>query len=422
MVGMRRSLVTVVVAAVLAPLALAGCGDNKKSGAASAAWVGNGASASAAPSASPGTSQGPITESAAVPIELTVTPATGKKDVPTSAEIGFTVSGGKVTTVVLKDAAGKAVPGALREDGSTWVPAKTLKTKTTYAASVTATTDSGLTKTATTTFTTMGAPGKKTGTGLYLFDDHTYGVAMPVVVEFSPGIKKADRAAVQKRMFVTTTPAQPGVWSWTSSGTQAYYRAKEYWQTGTTLKVRIAVGGAPTGGGRYGDRDRAATAKIGRDLQMKVDNATKKMTVTQNGKVVRTALVSLGRKSKPSVSGAMVVMDKLSETVFDTTDTDGAAGYKTKIQYAQRITWSGQYVHSAPWSVGSQGRTNVSHGCVNVSPANAKWLFDKTLIGDPVTVTGTGTKLAYGDGWTAWNVTWSEFVKGSALPVPDSLR
>jgi lipoprotein-anchoring transpeptidase ErfK/SrfK len=418
MVGMRRSLMTVVAAAVIAPLALSGCGD-KKSGT-PAAWAAPDASSSAGPSA--GASGGPVTESADVPITLGVTPAAGKKDVPVSAEIGVSVSGGKVTTVSLKDTAGKAVPGELREDGSSWVPASTLKPKTTYAASVTATTESGLTKTATTTFTTMGAPGKKTGTGLYLFDNHTYGVAMPVVVEFSPGIKKADRAAVEKRMFVETAPAQPGVWSWTSSGTQAYYRAKEHWKTGTTLKVRIAVGGLPTGGGRYGDRDRAATAKIGRDLEMKVDNAGKKMTVTQDGKVVKTAPVSLGRKSKPSVSGNMVVMDKLADTVFDTTDTDGAAGYKTKIQYAQRITWSGQYVHSAPWSVGAQGHTNVSHGCVNVSPSVAKWLFDNTLIGDPISVTGTGVKLAYGDGWTPWDVSWSEFVKGSALPVPDGLK
>jgi hypothetical protein len=105
------------------------------------------------------------------------------------------------------------------------VPGRTLKPKQTYAASVVATSDSGLTKTVTTSFTTMGTPARKTGTGLYLFDNHTYGVAMPVVVEFNPGIKKADRAAVQKRMFVQTSPAQPGVWSWTSSGTLAYYRA-----------------------------------------------------------------------------------------------------------------------------------------------------------------------------------------------------
>ncbi len=403
---MRRSLMTVVVAAVIAPMALAGCGDKQK------------AAAAATPAASAGASSAPSAESATVPITLSVTPASGKTDVPTSAEVGFQVSGAKVTSVTLTDSKGKAVSGALRDDGSSWVPGKTLKTKETYAASVVATSDRGLTKTVRTSFTTMGAPAHRTGTGLYLFDDHTYGVAMPVVAEFNPGIKKADRAAVQKRMFVRTDPPQPGVWSWTSSGTQAYYRAPEYWQPGTRLTVRIAVGGLATGGGRYGDRDRSAVAKIGRKLEMNVDNATKKMTVLQDGQVVKTMPVSLGRPSKPSVSGTMVIMDKQTQTVFDTTDTAGSAGYRVNIQYAQRLTWSGQFVHSAPWSVGAQGHRNVSHGCVNVSPSNAVWLFNRSLIGDPVVVKGTGTKLAYGDGWTPWNVSWDEFVKGSALPVP----
>ena len=409
---MRRLLMTVVVALVIAPLALSGCGDNKKG---PSAWVGSSAEAP------PPASAGPVVEAASVPIELSVTPAAGKKGLPVSTEIGFKVAGAKVTAVTLKDSKGKAVAGSFREDGSAWVPGKTLKTAETYSAGVVATGDTGLTKTATTTFTTMGAPGHRTGTGLYLFDCNTYGVGMPVVAEFNPGIKKADRAAVQKRMFVRTDPPQPGVWSWTSSGTQAYYRGPEFWKPGTKLTVRIAVGGVPTGGGRYGDRDRSATAKIGRSFLLKVDNATKKLTVEQSGKVLKTMAVSLGKPSTPSSSGTMVVMDKKVQTVFDTTD-DGPNGYRVDIQYAQRLTWSGQYIHSAPWSVGSQGHRTVSHGCVNVAPSNARWLYSKTLIGDPVVVKGTGDKLAYGNGWTAWNVSWAEFVKGSALPVPESVK
>ncbi|WP_250000860.1 Ig-like domain-containing protein [Actinoplanes sp. M2I2] len=410
---MRRTLVAVMAMAVITPVALAACGKDDKSG--SPAWVGT-------PSAS-ASADSPRTESATVPISLAVTPATGKAEVPVSAEIGFKVAGAKVTTVTLKDSAGKPVAGTLREDGSAWVPSSPLKTKQKYAASVVATAEDGSTKSAGTSFTTMGKPARKTGTGLYLFDDHTYGVAMPVVVEFSPGIKKADRAAVQRRMFVSTTPAQPGVWSWTPTGTQAYYRGPEFWQSGTTLKVRIALGGLPTGSGRYGDRDRSATAKIGRKFEMKVDNKSKKMTVVQDGKAIKTMPVSLGKKSTPSSSGTMVVMEKKADTVFDTTAELGPEeGYRTEIQFAQRLTWSGQYIHSAPWSVGDQGRRNVSHGCVNVAPGNARWLFDRTLIGDPVTVKGTEDKLSYGNGWTPWDKPWSEFVKGSALPVPAALQ
>ncbi|UQU63730.1 Ig-like domain-containing protein [Couchioplanes caeruleus] len=414
---MRRSLLAVVALVVAAPLALAACGDG---GGKPAPAAGAGSSASAsAPAASEGGGSGP---GGGGDVSLSVTPGTGKKGVPVSAEIGIKVAGGKVTAVSLEDDKGKAVAGGLREDGSAWVPAKPLKNSKRYEATVTATGDGGGAKTVKTSFTTMGAPARKTGTGLYLFDDHTYGVAMPVVVEFNPGIKKKDRAAVQKRMFVKSEPAQPGTWSWTSSGTQAYYRPPKFWQSGTKLTVRIAVGGLPTGGGRYGDRDRSASAKIGRAFVMKVDNKTKKMTVLQNGKVTRTMPVSLGKHSTPSSSGTMVVMEKMAATVFDTRAELGPRdGYRTEIEYAQRLTWSGQYIHSAPWSVGSQGRRNVSHGCVNVSPSNARWLFDKTLIGDPITVRGTEDKLVYGNGWTPWDVSWKEFVKGSALPVPADL-
>lgn len=410
MVDFRRCVATLLALAVVLPLAA--CGDDKKP-----AFTDPAEAASAAPA----TSALPESTTAALPATLALTPASGKKDVPVSTEIGLKVANGKVTSVKLTDAKGKEVAGELRDDSSAWVPGKTLTTKQTYTAEVTATADDGTTTTAKTRFTTMGAPGKRTGTGLYLFDDHTYGVAMPVVVEFNPGVKKADRATVQKRMFVETTPSQPGTWSWTSSGTQAYYRAPEYWQTGTTIKVRIAVGGLPTGNGYYGDKDRSATSKIGRKFEMNVDNATKKMTVVQDGKTIKTMPVSLGKKSTPSSSGHMVVMQKMASTVFDTTDTDGASGYRTNIQYAQRLTWSGQYIHSAPWSTGAQGRTNVSHGCVNVGPSNARWLFDKTLVGDPVVVKGTGDKLGYGNGWTPWDVSWKKFAEGSALPVPANL-
>jgi hypothetical protein len=157
-------------------------------------------------------------ESTAAALEISVTPASGKTGVPVSAEIGVKVAGGTVRSVTLRDGNGKAVPGEMRADGSAFVPAKPLKTKQRYEATVVAADAGGTTSTATTSFTTMGKPGRKTGTGLYLFDDHTYGVAMPVVAEFSPGIKQKDRAAVQRRMFVKTDPPQPGTWSWTSSG------------------------------------------------------------------------------------------------------------------------------------------------------------------------------------------------------------
>ncbi|OJF10390.1 hypothetical protein BG844_32145 [Couchioplanes caeruleus subsp. caeruleus] len=418
MIGMRRSLPAVVSLLVVAPLALAGCGDDAGRPA-QATWVASGAP-STAPSVSPDSSAPSVAPGGGG--SLNVTPVAGKKGVPISAEIGFALSGGKVTAVVLKDDKGKTVSGALREDGSSWVPAKPLKNSRGYVASVTAVDAAGQSRTETTSFTTRAEGGPLTGTGLYLFDGNTYGVAMPVVVEFNPGIKQKDRAAVQKRMFVKSSPAQPGTWSWTSSGTQAFYRPPNFWRSGTKLSVRIAVEGLPTGGGRYGDLDRSADAEIGRSFVMKVDNESKKMTVTQDGAVVKSIPVSLGRKKYPSASGTMVVMEKKRKTVFDTRGEFPAEdAYRVDVEYAQRLTWSGQYIHAAEWSVADQGRRNVSHGCVNVSQANGQWLFERTLIGDPITIRGTENEVAYGNGWTPWDVSWKEFVKGSALPVPAEL-
>jgi lipoprotein-anchoring transpeptidase ErfK/SrfK len=269
----------------------------------------------------------------------------------------------------------------------------------------------------------MAAPGSRTGTGLYLFDDQEYGVAMPVVVEFLQPVPEDARAEVQRRMFVTTDPPQPGVWHWVYTGTAAFYRAENYWEPGTTIDVRIALEGHPTGNGRYGDTDRSATVSIGDRLEMKVDNADKTMEVYENGELIKTMPVSLGKPSTPSSSGHMVVMSKERETVFDTFDELGPdEGYRIDIEYAMRLTWGGEFIHSAPWSEGDQGVRNVSHGCVNLSASNAAWLFDIAKVGDPVTVSGTERELEHGNGFTAWDISWEDFVAGSALPVPDELQ
>jgi lipoprotein-anchoring transpeptidase ErfK/SrfK len=150
-----------------------------------------------------------------------------------------------------------------------------------------------------------------------------------------------------------------------------------------------------------------------------VDDKTKKLVATQDGRVVKTFPVSLGRASKPSFSGTMVVMERLAKTVFDSstygTPVNSRDGYRTDVQFAERLTWDGQFIHAAPWSVADQGRRNVSHGCVNVSTPNGQWIYNWVKVGDPVVVKGTGRRLNPGNGFTAWDVPWEEFVKGSAL-------
>ena len=79
------------------------------------------------------------------------------------------------------------------------------------------------------------------------------------------------------------------------------------------------------------------------------------------------------------------------------------------------MSYSGIYVHSAPWSVGAQGNANVSHGCLNVSPANAQWFYDNTKRGDVVEVRGTvGSTLSGVEGLGDWNIPWSQWKAGNA--------
>ena len=299
------------------------------------------------------------------PLTLAVTPLHGATKQPVSTEIGTVISGGRITTVTLTGPGRDTVRGAMREDGTAWVPAGPLKYGERYTATVTATDPTGRMETRTTSFTTMGRPRSVIGSGLYLFDGKTYGVAMPVVVEFIPGIPVKDRAAVQKRMFVRTDPPQPGAWHWVDNGTQAYYRAPRYWQPGTRLSVRIALEGIPLSNGRYGNTDRKATARIGDRFEIKVDNATKTLSAYENGTLIKKLPVSLGKKSMPSSSGTMVVMDKQESTIFDTfAELGPTEGYRTEIDFAQRLTWKGEFIHAAP------GRSPTRAGATSPTAAS----------------------------------------------------
>jgi len=393
-----RAVASVLLAGALAVTATACTGDGGGQGG-GPTWQGGGSAEDQQPKAS---------------VSIT-TPAADARDVPASTEIAFTSKNATKTTVEVKDASGNTVKGRLTDDG-TWLPDRQLAYGTTYTATVTATGDDGRPATATSTFTTMAKPSKQVRVSSFLGDGQVVGVGMPLIVRFSRGIPKDYRDDVQRRMTVTSTPAQEGIWHWVSP-TEVRYRPKTYWKANTRISYKIQTGGLPMGDGYYGRNDLTVDIKTGPALLMTVDNKTKTMTVTRDGKVIKTIPVSLGKKSTPSSSGTMVIIEKKAKTVFDTRDEpDPANRYVVDIEYAQRLTWGGEYIHAAPWSVGDQGRRNVSHGCVNMSTENARWLFNQTRVGDPVVVRGTERKLQHGNGWTDWNLSWDEYVKGSALP------
>jgi lipoprotein-anchoring transpeptidase ErfK/SrfK len=405
MSGRRPWQIVVAAIAVGGVLLTGACTSDK-----SPSWQGGAGQGGSGPNASP-TPNGPQTTAAIT------APVADAKDVLLTSDIAFTTENATGAAVEVKDAKGVTVKGELLPDGKTWRPASSLAWGTTYTATVTVTGDEGRTGSTTSTFTTMAKPNNLVRVTSFLGDGQTVGVGMPMIVKFGRSVPSKYRADVQRRMPVTTTPNQQGIWSWISP-TEVHYRPKSYWKPNTKIVYKVQLAGVPMGDGWYGRSDLTVDVKTGRALVMTVENKTKKMTVQENGKTIKVIPVSLGKRTTPSSSGTMVVIEKKRKTVFDTLAELGPdKGYRKDIDFAQRITWSGQFIHAAKWSEGQQGRYNVSHGCVNISEANAAWLFGRTMLGDPITVKGTEEKLKNGNGWTDWNVSWDEYAKGSALPV-----
>jgi lipoprotein-anchoring transpeptidase ErfK/SrfK len=396
--GRRRWRIAAAALAAGVVLLSAGCSGHKSS-----SWQG-GSDAASSPSPKPTLSTVAVTS-----------PAPNAKDVVASTDIKYSTEVDGDTSVVVKDADGNEVKGTLDKDDKVFHPAKALAYGTTYTVTVTGAASGPKSGTTTSTFTTMAKPSKQVRISSFLGDGQTVGVGMPLIVKFGRAVPTKYRAEVERRMVVTATPAQTGTWHWISP-TEVHYRPQTYWKAYSKVFYNVQLAGVPMGDGWYGRSDLTVDLKIGRSFVMTVDNKSKKMIVKQDGKTIKTVLVSLGKPSTPSSSGTMLVIEKKLHTVFDTMkELPKGQGYKVNIDFAQRITWSGQFIHAAPWSEGVQGKSNVSHGCVNVSEAMGKWLFDRTIVGDPITVSGTGDKLKNGNGWTDWNMSWDQYKQGSAL-------
>lgn len=356
------------------------------------------------------------TDSADPPVTVTITePSDATTNVATSTEIIFTTERATEVTVELADLDGTSIDGELDEEDSSWLPAVQLGYDTTYVATVTAVGPTGETTVQTSTFTTMPEPEKLVRVSSFIGDDQVIGVALPIIINFGREIPEELRADVERRMTVRTEPAQEGTWHWVTP-TEVHYRPQEFWEKDTQINYRIATGGLPMGDEWYGGNDLTVAASVGDAVIMTVDNATKTMTVERDGEVLRTIPVSLGKRSTPSSSGILMIMEKHRKTVFDTREElSPEEAYVLDIEYAQRLTYTGEFIHAAPWSVDDQGERNVSHGCVNMSDENAEWLFNLTKTGDPVIVEGTERQVAPGEGWTDWNMSWERYLEGSAL-------
>jgi lipoprotein-anchoring transpeptidase ErfK/SrfK len=411
----RRPLVraTVAVAGLALLAACTSSGGTTASGPQTAATQ-PGASGGAAPS----TAATATAASAPVTLDSNVAPdATG---VPVDTVVSASAAGGALVSVELSyqdaKAAKVAVAGEVSPDSSTWTAGGLLEPSTTYTLAIVGRSNDGAELSAKRTFTTLALSNKQQFTATIIQNGATVGVAMPVIVKFSGPIK--DQAAVERRLKVTSVPAQPGGWAWYSNN-EIHFRPKVYWQPGTKVSVTAGINGVSAGNGSYGKDDKTGGFTVGSSTIMKADLTSHQMQVIQDGQLVRTVPISGGRPGNASRSGVKVISEKYENIVMDSATVGipkGSPGYyRTDVKWAMRETWSGEFIHSAPWSVGSQGRANVSHGCLNVSPANAQWLFGIVKVGDPVETVNSGRNLERGNGWTDWTTSFEDFVKYSAL-------
>ena len=369
-------------------------------------------SRAAAPSAAP-------TQTPAADVVLTSS-VTGGSSVPVDTVVSVSAKGGTITSVDLSYQDPKSgsvtVGGDITPDGSTWTARSLLEPGVSYTLAMKGSNPAGAEKTETSTFTTQALSAKQQISATLIQNGSTVGIAMPVVIMFSSPV--TDRAAFERKMTVTSTPAQEGSWAWIG-GREAHWRPKEYWKPGTKVTVKAAINGLAAGKDTYGKSDLTGGFTVGNALTMKADLKAHQMTVTINGQVAKTIPITGGAEGLETRSGTKVIIEKTPETIMDAATTgvpkDDPDYYRLTVKYAMRMTWTGEFVHAAPWSVGSQGRANVSHGCVGMSTSNGAWLFNQVKIGDPITVVGTSRTLERANGWTDWNVSFEEFKKGSAL-------
>ena len=336
--------------------------------------------------------------------------ATGLSPVTT---VTVSVAKGKLKHVSVTDPNGDAVPGQLDPDGTSWKTTKPLDYGKTYTISVYAIGDDNRSVSHTSTFSTI-QPRTLTYPSINPLDGETVGVGMPLAIYFDEPI--TDRQAAEHAITVTTTPPVYGAFYWFSKK-EVHWRPREFWQPGTRVTVEIRDYGTDFGNGVYGQEDRISHFTIGDSIIARADGATHQMTVDINGQTVRTMPISMGSKEFASANGVHVVTERNATTVMDST-TFGlaldAGGYIAKVQWATRISNGGEFVHAAPWSVAQQGRSNVSHGCINLSPQNAKWFFDTVKKGDVVINTNTGgPQLKPWDGFGDWQIPWDQWVSGN---------
>jgi lipoprotein-anchoring transpeptidase ErfK/SrfK len=220
----------------------------------------------------------------------------------------------------------------------------------------------------------------------------TVGVAQPIIINF-PG-RVDDAGAAIDAVHVSSVPPVPGKFYWMTP-TQLRWRPLSFWPAHTA--VTVDAGGT------------VLNFQTGDTLVATADDSTHQLTVTRNGTVEKTIPMSMGMSAgnHQTPNGTYYVQEKMPSVVMDSSTygvpVNSTYGYKVTVELAVRFDNVGDFVHSAPWSVDDQGKRDVSHGCINISPSNAKWFFDNFGPGDPIVVkNSTGGDYKKNDGSSDW--------------------
>jgi lipoprotein-anchoring transpeptidase ErfK/SrfK len=428
--ALRRVGVPIVGLALLVSACTSSGGTDSPPGSSAAAPS---SSAATGASQSAASSSASSSAAAAAPVQVTATP-TSRTNLSPVTPITVTAANGTLESVTLLNPEGKAVTGAYSADKASWHTTEVLGYSKTYRLSARATNSSGEgTDTLKHKFTTltpsnMTMPYLHTIYGSSLANGATYGVGMIPVVDFDEPI--TDQKAAEKALQVTTSPHVDGSWYWVDDHT-AHWRPQHYYQPGTTVTVDAKVYGVRVGDGLYGQADQKVSYKIGAKHVAIANAQTHHVKVYFNDKLKRTMPTSMGQggtvKGKNgqtiylwTMPGTYTVIGHENPATMSSDSyglpANSPLGYAPeKVPYATKISTDGIYLHELDTTVGYQGNTNVSHGCLNLNYANASWYYKTSKVGDIVRVIHSGgPKLELWQGGD-WTLSWKDWQKGSAL-------
>jgi lipoprotein-anchoring transpeptidase ErfK/SrfK len=348
---------------------------------------------------------------------VTVSPPDGAKGVVPAQPVTVTAANGTLSGVTVTTEDGAALPGALAADGTTWTATAAPKFGSTYRFTGTVTGPGGSAPVAG-EFRTV-APKRLVRATTTIGDGQTVGVGAPIMIQFNRSVPEASRAAVERALSVTTSRPVTGSWAWLTDaygGSRVHWRPKDYWPVGTSVKMVAHLYGVDMGNGAFGRSDLTTDFTIGRSQIVKADARSHRIQVIRDGKVAMDLPASYGADSDPrriTRSGTHIVMNKASSVLMSNPDF----GYSNvKMNWAVRISNNGEFIHANPASNWAQGKSNVTHGCINLSTTNAKSYFDTAMFGDPVEITGTAVPLSASDGDVYdWAIPWDQWTKMSAL-------